>query len=72
MTFGVASSLFVVKKVLYFLQVKLPEGTGIVSPYQKPLLLFSKLISNHSRKGDWILDATVGTGVLDMCKQTLS
>jgi hypothetical protein len=33
-----------------------------LSPYQKPAKLFSYLIEHHSLHGDWVLDATGGSG----------
>ena len=44
------------------MQVRSPSDNKFISPYQKPAKLFSKLIGNHSRVGQWVLDCTAASG----------
>ena len=41
----------------------LDENKKKISPYQKPAKLFAYLVNHHSRKSEWVLDATGGSGV---------
>ena len=41
----------------------LDENRKKISPYQKPAKLFAYLLNHHSRKSEWVLDATGGSGV---------
>ena len=41
----------------------LNEHGKIISPYQKPAKLFAYLQRHHCRVGEWVLDATGGSGV---------
>jgi DNA modification methylase len=44
------------------MQVKSRDDHQILTPYQKPVLLFKYIIGHFSKDGEWVLDLTGGSG----------